>query len=131
MEQTQTIQTTGRRKTAVARALVKKGTGKITVNGREYKKYFPTLLLHSKVVQPLAKLKSLKNYDIKINVYGGGITGQAEACRLAVARALVQFDPESKKALRAEGFLTRDSRQVERKKAGQKKARKRFQFTKR
>lgn len=123
--------TTGRRKRAVARALVRKGTGKITINGKEYKKYFPSMVIHTKVIQPLLKLKALQQYDVKIKVRGGGTTGQSEASRLALARALVKFDPESKAALRTEGFLTRDPRKVERKKSGLKKARKRFQFTKR
>lgn len=123
--------TTGRRKRAVACALVRKGTGKITINGKEYKKYFPSMVVHTKVIQPLLKLKALQQYDVKIKVSGGGTTGQSEASRLALARALVKFDPECKTALRTEGFLTRDSRKVERKKSGLKKARKRFQFTKR
>jgi len=125
------IQTTGRRKTSVARALVKKGSGKIVINEKESKKYFPTIVLHARVTQPLVKLDCLTKYDIDINVHGGGITGQSEAIRLAIARAMVKIDPETKKALRADGLMTRDARKVERKKPGQKKARKRFQFTKR
>lgn len=125
------IQTVGRRKTSVARANVRKGTGKIIINNKESKDYFPTIVLHARVTQPLVKLDCLNKYDISINVYGGGITGQSEAIRLAIARAMVVVDPESKKALRADGLMTRDARKVERKKPGQKKARKRFQFTKR
>jgi len=125
------IQTTGRRKTSVARALVKKGNGKILINDKESKRYFPTIVLHARVTQPLVKLDCLTKYDIDINVHGGGITGQSEATRLAIARAMVKIDPEAKKTLRADGLMTRDARKVERKKPGQKKARKRFQFTKR
>ena len=127
------IQTVGRRKTSVARALVRKGTGKIVINNKESKLYFPSMLLHAKVTQPLVKLDVLNKFDINIHVNGGGITGQSEAIRLAIARAMVKIDttPETKKALRADGMMTRDMRKVERKKPGQKKARKRFQFTKR
>ncbi|MBI3501605.1 MAG: 30S ribosomal protein S9 [Bacteroidetes bacterium] len=127
------IQTVGRRKRSVARALVTKGSGKITINKKESKLYFPSMVLHSKVTQPLVKLDSLNKYDIDITVNGGGTTGQSEAIRLAIARAMVKIDasPETKKLLRADGMMTRDMRKVERKKPGQKKARKRFQFTKR
>lgn len=125
------IQTVGRRKTSVARANVRKGTGRIIINNKESKDYFPTIVLHARVTQALVKVDSLNKYDISINVHGGGITGQSEAIRLAIARAMVEIDPESKKALRADGLMTRDARKVERKKPGQKKARKRFQFTKR
>ncbi|TAL60664.1 MAG: 30S ribosomal protein S9 [Bacteroidetes bacterium] len=125
------IQTVGRRKTSVARANVRKGTGKITINNKESKDYFPTIVLHARVTQPLVKVDSLTKYDISINVHGGGITGQSEAIRLAIARAMVEIDPAVKKSLRADGLMTRDARKVERKKPGQKKARKRFQFTKR
>lgn len=125
------IQTVGRRKTSVARALVTKGTGKIIINNRELKEYFPSIFLHSKVIQPIVKTDSLNKYDIKIAVKGGGFTGQSEAVRLAIARAMVAIAPETKSALRADGMMTRDARKVERKKSGQKKARKRFQFTKR
>ncbi len=125
------IQTVGRRKSSVARAIVKKGTGKIIINKKESKDYFPTIVLHARVTQPLVKLDCLNKFDIQINVHGGGITGQSEAIRLAISRAMVEVDPESKKALRADGLMTRDARKVERKKPGQKKARKRFQFTKR
>ena len=127
------IQTVGRRKTSVARALVRKGNGTITINNRESKHYFPSMVLHARVTQPLVKLDCLTKYDIDIHVHGGGITGQSEAIRLAIARAMVKIDttPETKKSLRADGMMTRDMRKVERKKPGQKKARKRFQFTKR
>ncbi len=125
------IQTVGRRKTSVARANVRKGTGKITINNKESKDYFPTIVLHARVTQALVKVDSLNKYDISINVHGGGITGQSEAIRLAIARAMVEIDPAVKKSLRADGLMTRDARKVERKKPGQKKARKRFQFTKR
>lgn len=125
------IQTTGRRKTSVARALITKGTGKIVINKKESKQYFPSIVLHARVTQPLVKLDSLTKYDIDINVRGGGITGQSEAIRLAIARAMVIIDAGVKKVLRDDGMLTRDARKVERKKPGQKKARKRFQFTKR
>lgn len=125
------IQTVGRRKTSVARANVRKGTGRIIINNKESKDYFPTIVLHARVTQPLVKVDGLNKYDISINVQGGGITGQSEAIRLAIARAMVEIDPETKKSLRADGLMTRDARKVERKKPGQKKARKRFQFTKR
>lgn len=125
------IQTVGRRKTSVARANVTKGTGKIIINNRESKDYFPSMVLHARVTQPLVKVDSLNKYDIQIIVDGGGITGQSEAIRLAIARAMVEIDPSVKKSLRADGLMTRDARKVERKKPGQKKARKRFQFTKR
>ena len=127
------IQTVGRRKTSVARALVRKGNGKIVINDKESKHYFPSMVLHARVTQPLVKLDCLAKYDIDIRVHGGGITGQSEAIRLAIARAMVKIDttPETKKSLRADGMMTRDMRKVERKKPGQKKARKRFQFTKR
>ena len=125
------IQTVGRRKTSVARALVRKGSGKIVINNKESKQYFPSMVLHARVTQALVKLDSLNKYDIDVHVHGGGITGQSEAIRLAIARAMVVIDPETKKSLRADGLMTRDMRKVERKKPGQKKARKRFQFTKR
>ncbi len=127
----ETINALGRRKTAVARVYLNKGKGKITVNGKELKEYFPSALLQFKVNQPLNTLGVLEKYDVKINVEGGGINGQAEAIRLGIARALVELDPDSKPKLRKEGFVTRDPRMVERKKPGQKKARKRFQFSKR
>lgn len=128
------IQTVGRRKTSVARALVRKGTGKIFINDKESKEYFPSMVLHARVTQALVKLDCLAKYDIDINVNGGGITGQSEAIRLAIARAMVKADGNDAgviKKLREDGLLTRDARKVERKKPGQKKARKRFQFTKR
>ena len=125
------IQTVGRRKTSVARAMVRKGSGKIVINKKESKLYFPSMVLHARVTQALVRLDSLNKYDIDIHVHGGGITGQSEAIRLAIARAMVAIDPETKKSLRADGMMTRDMRKVERKKPGQKKARKRFQFTKR
>ena len=127
------IQTVGRRKTSVARVLVRKGSGKIVINDKESKHYFPSMVLHARVTQPLVKLDLLAKYDIDIHVHGGGITGQSEAIRLGIARAMVKIDnrPETKKSLRADGMMTRDMRKVERKKPGQKKARKRFQFTKR
>ena len=127
----ESIQTVGRRKTSVARILVKKGTGKIQINDKDSKLYFPSIVLHARVTQPLVKVDSLTKYDINIRVHGGGITGQSEAIRLGIARAMVAIDPEVKKSLRADGLMTRDARKVERKKPGQKKARKRFQFSKR
>jgi small subunit ribosomal protein S9 len=123
--------TSGRRKTSVARAYVTKGSGKIEVNGRDYKEYFKTPTLHYYVTQSLAVSNALTEYDVKVNVKGGGTTGQAQAIRLAIAKALVENNAELKPALRAEGLVTRDPRMVERKKFGQKKARARFQFSKR
>jgi small subunit ribosomal protein S9 len=125
------INTLGRRKTAVARIYVESGNGSIIVNGKDYKDYFKTGTLQYKVTQPLALVKSTDKFDIKVNVDGGGITGQAEAVRLAISRALVEVDAENKPALKAASLMTRDPRMVERKKPGQKKARKRFQFSKR
>ena len=121
----------GRRKAAVARVFVSEGTGKIVINKRELDNYFPSTILQYVVKQPLSKLDVSEKYDIKINLNGGGYKGQAEAARLGIARALVKINPEDKAALRAEGFMTRDPRVVERKKPGQPKARKRFQFSKR
>jgi small subunit ribosomal protein S9 len=121
----------GRRKAAVARVFVNEGTGKIIINKRELSVYFPSLLLQYIVKQPLEKLNVVEKYDIKVNLKGGGFKGQAEALRLAIARALVKINPEDKPALKSEGFLTRDPRIVERKKPGRPKARKRFQFSKR
>lgn len=121
----------GRRKAAIARVYVAEGSGNITVNGRDLKVYFPSGILQYVVKQPLAKLGVEGKYDIKVNLKGGGSTGQAEALRLAIARALVKIDPENKPALKSEGFMTRDPREVERKKPGRPKARKRFQFSKR
>lgn len=127
----ETISTIGRRKAAIARIYMNEGKGQITVNNRDYKDYFPDKQLHYVVEQPLNLLEVKGNYDIKVNLDGGGIAGQAEALRLAIARALIKVNPEYKSALRAEGFVTRDPRVVERKKPGQPKARKRFQFSKR
>ena len=121
----------GRRKSAVARVFVSEGTGKITINKRDLAQYFPSPILQYVVKQPLNKLEVAEKYDIKVNLNGGGFTGQSQALRLAIARALVKINPEDKKTLRAEGFMTRDSRAVERKKPGRPKARKRFQFSKR
>jgi small subunit ribosomal protein S9 len=125
------INTIGRRKAAIARIYMNDGKGQITVNGRDFKDYFPDKQLHYVVEQPLNLLEVRDSYDIKVNLDGGGISGQAEALRLAIARALIKVNPEYKSALRAEGFVTRDPRVVERKKPGQPKARKRFQFSKR
>ena len=121
----------GRRKTAVARFYLSDGKGKITVNKRDLADYFPTATLQYKVQQPFALTENEKAFDVNINVYGGGITGQAEAVRLAISRALCELDEENRVALKPEGLLTRDPRMVERKKFGQKKARKKFQFSKR
>ena len=121
----------GRRKSAVARIFVTEGTGKITINKKDLQDYFPSTILQYVVKQPLMTLNVAEKYDIKVNLDGGGFTGQSQALRLAIARALVKINAEDKKALRAEGFLTRDAREVERKKPGQPKARRRFQFSKR
>ena len=121
----------GRRKAAIARVYVKEGSGKIQINKRELETYFPSSLLQYVVKQPLNKLGVVEQYDININLQGGGYKGQSEAARLGIARALVKINPESKSALRSEGFMTRDPREVERKKPGRPKARKRFQFSKR
>jgi small subunit ribosomal protein S9 len=121
----------GRRKTSVARVYLKEGVGNIVVNGREMKQYFSTAPLVFKVEQPLTITENVGKYDIKVNVEGGGITGQAEAIRLGITRALCEINPEYRTILKPEGLLTRDPRMVERKKFGQKKARKRFQFSKR
>ena len=127
----ETINAIGRRKAAVARGIVKEGNGTITINKRPLEVYFPSSILQYIVKQPLTKLDVVEKYDIKVNLDGGGYKGQAEALRLAIARALVKINPEDKAALRAEGFMTRDPRAVERKKPGRPKARKRFQFSKR
>jgi small subunit ribosomal protein S9 len=121
----------GRRKSAVARVYVSEGKGKITINKRELTDYFPTGILQYVVLQPLNLLGVAGQYDINVNLDGGGITGQAEALRLGITRALMEINPESRPALKAAGFVTRDPREVERKKPGQPKARKRFQFSKR
>ncbi len=121
----------GRRKAAVARVFVSEGKGQIIINKRDLNIYFPSPLLQYVVKQPLNKLGVSEKYDIKVNLDGGGFKGQAEALRLAIARALVKINPEDKPALKVEGFMTRDPREVERKKPGRPKARKRFQFSKR
>lgn len=121
----------GRRKCAVARVYIEEGSGKITINKRDLTEYFPSTILQFVVKQPLNLLDVAEKYDIKVNLQGGGYTGQSQALRLAIARALVKINAEDKKALRAEGFMTRDSREVERKKPGRPKARRRFQFSKR
>ena len=123
--------TSGRRKTAVARIYLKEGNGTITVNGKDHKVYFPTLPLQYIVNQSFEVSELVGQYDVKVNVAGGGIKGQAEAVRLAIAKAIVELDAEKKPALRAKGLMTRDMRMVERKKPGRKKARKKFQFSKR
>ena len=125
------VNAVGRRKAAIARVYVTEGTGVITINKRTLDVYFPSSILQFVVKQPLAKLDVVEKYDILVNLTGGGYKGQAEALRLAIARALVKINPEDKAALRAEGFMTRDPRVVERKKPGQPKARKKFQFSKR
>ena len=125
------LNTLGRRKTAVARIYLKDGSGTILVNGRDYKEYFPTGILQYVVRQPLEIVGALDIYDIKVNLAGGGITGQAEALRLAISRALCEINPEHRPPLKAKGLMRREPRMVERKKFGQKKARKRFQFSKR
>lgn len=123
--------TSGRRKTAVARIYLKEGSGTITVNGKDHKEYFPTLPLQYIVNQSLEVSESVGKFDVTVNVNGGGVKGQAEAVRLAIAKAIVELDAEKKPALRAKGLMTRDMRMVERKKPGRKKARKKFQFSKR
>ena len=125
------INTSGRRKNAVARLYMSKGKGEITINKRDYKDYFPTGTLQYTINQAFNLTETAGKFDIKVNVSGGGITGQAEAVRLAISKALVKLDPEFKPALKAEGLTTRDPRMVERKKFGQKKARKKEQFSKR
>ena len=125
------INALGRRKSAVARIYLTEGNGKITINKRDLTEYFPSSILQFVVKQPLNLLEVAEKYDIKANVFGGGFTGQSQAIRLGIARALVKVNADDKKALRAEGFVTRDSRSVERKKPGQPKARRRFQFSKR
>ncbi|MEG1574772.1 MAG: 30S ribosomal protein S9 [Bacteroidales bacterium] len=127
----ETVNALGRRKAAVARIFLKEGNGVITINKKDLAVYFPSGILQFIVKQPLAKLGVLEKYDVKVNLDGGGFKGQAEALRLAISRALVKINPEDKPALKSEGFMTRDPRAVERKKPGQPKARKRFQFSKR
>ena len=126
-----TTNTSGRRKTAVARIYLKDGNGGITVNGKDYKEYFPTLPLQFIVTQSTDVSGSTGKFDVTVNVAGGGVKGQAEAVRLAIAKAIVELDPETKPSLRAKGLVTRDMRMVERNKPGRKKARKKFQFSKR
>jgi small subunit ribosomal protein S9 len=128
MSQTHAI---GRRKTSVARVYIKPGTGTVTINHRDLKNYFGTAALQYKVLQPFSLTNLVDQYDVKVNVEGGGITGQAEAIRMAISRCLVSINSENRPMLKPEGLLTRDPRMVERKKFGQKKARKRFQFSKR
>ncbi len=123
--------TSGRRKTAVARIYLKAGDGRITINNKDYKEYFPTGILQYLVTQPFDITNQQGKYDVKVNLNGGGIKGQAEALRLAISKALVEIDPEFRPPLKAKGLLMRDPRMVERKKPGQKKARKKFQFSKR
>lgn len=125
------INAIGRRKAAVARIFLSDGKGKITVNGRDYKEYFGAETLQYVVTQPLVLLNSTDKYDIVVNLDGGGVKGQAEALRLGITRALIKIDEENKKPLKANGFVTRDPREVERKKPGRPKARRRFQFSKR
>ena len=127
----QIINTIGRRKTSIARVYVKPGKGDIVVNDRDLKDYFISEIHQTLVKQALAALKLETSYDVTVNVEGGGVTGQAEAVRLGIARALVEISAEHKPTLRKEGFMTRDSRMVERKKPGRRKARRRFQFSKR
>ena len=127
----ESVNAVGRRKAAVARVIVKEGNSQITINKRPLDVYFPSSILQYIVKQPLLTLESTEKYDIHVNLDGGGYKGQAEALRLAIARALVKINPEDKHALRVEGFMTRDPRVVERKKPGRPKARKRFQFSKR
>ena len=125
------INTVGRRKAAVARIYVNEGKGQITINQKDYKEYFPEDRLQYVIEQPLKLAELEGKFDIQVNLDGGGFKGQAEALRLAIARALIKFDPEKKTVLKSGGLLTRDSREVERKKPGQPKARKKFQFSKR
>jgi small subunit ribosomal protein S9 len=127
----ESINAIGRRKAAVARVYLSDGKGKITVNGRDYKEYFGAETLQYVVTQPLLLLNAADKYDIVVNLDGGGVKGQAEALRLGITRALIKIDEENKKPLKASGFVTRDPREVERKKPGRPKARKRFQFSKR
>jgi len=126
-----TIHTIGRRKASVARIYMSKGKGKITVNGKDFKDYFPVDTMQFKLEQPFKIADLLGKFDVKANVQGGGTTGQSEAIRLAISRALCELDKENRPVLKADGLLTRDSRVVERKKPGQKKARKKFQWVKR
>ncbi len=121
----------GRRKTAVARVVLRNGSGVITVNGQEFEKFFPQLLSREDILLPFKATETEGQFDVKVNVTGGGTTGQAQSVRLGIARALIDLNPDYRPALKAQGLLTRDPRMVERKKYGQPKARKRFQFSKR
>ncbi len=125
------INALGRRKTAIARVHMAEGKGEITINGRDWKEYFSTSILQYVVQQPFQLTNTESKYDVMVNLDGGGITGQAEALRLAIARALIKIEPEHRPVLKSNGLLRRDPRMVERKKPGQKKARKKFQFSKR
>lgn len=125
------INAVGRRKAAVARVYIKQGSGKVTVNGKDYKEYFPVEHVQNKVMEPLQEVQVQALYDVQVNVAGGGVKGQAEAARLGIARALIEINAEFRPALKVRKFLTRDPRSVERKKYGQPKARARFQFSKR
>ena len=125
------VNTSGRRKTAVARIYLKPGNGELIVNKKDYKEYFPTGILQYMVQQPFILTKTEGKYDVKVNLDGGGVTGQAQAVRLAISKALVELTPEHRPVLKERGLLRRDPRMVERKKPGQKKARKKFQFSKR
>ena len=123
------IYTLGRRKTSVARVYLTKGKGKVTVNKRDYTEFFPVSVLQSKIHQPFELTDTVGQFDVKVNVSGGGINGQVEAIRLGISRALVELNEENKTLLKEEGLMTRDPRMVERKKPGQPKARKKFQFS--
>jgi small subunit ribosomal protein S9 len=125
------LNATGRRKTSVARAFLKPGSGKITINGRPLENYFPIQLQRDNAIKALTATDNLGKFDVQVNVHGGGMTGQAGAIRLAIARAIVEYDENTRAALRKEDLLTRDPRMVERKKFGRRKARRRFQFSKR
>ncbi|KAA3436314.1 MULTISPECIES: 30S ribosomal protein S9 [Rufibacter] len=125
------LNTSGRRKTSVARIYMTSGQGNITINDRDIKEYFPSEVLQTIVQQPLSLIDAVGKYDIKANIKGGGVAGQAEALRLAITKALVEENAETRPALKKEGFLTRDPRMVERKKFGRRKARRSFQFSKR
>lgn len=125
------INALGRRKTAVARVYLKKGKGAVTVNKKDYKDFFPVAMLQAKIVHPFILTDTVDQYDVTVNIDGGGYNGQAEAIRLGISRALVEINPDYKTLLKAEGLMTRDPRMVERKKPGQPKARKKFQFSKR
>ncbi len=127
----ETIHTIGRRKTSVARLFMNEGTGKIIVNGRLFEEYFPLETHRVDILKPFVVTDTVGKFDLKVNVKGGGITGQAGAIRLAIARALLEVDPENRAKLKPEKLLTRDPRMVERKKYGRPKARKKFQFSKR